>query len=394
MDLRHAKIPCIVPHTAQAGTVYGIAQQASIYAKPEGVPQRIAGLMAPWPRRIARAGDIITIVAEFTLCLGQGASWVFGGSGAAAGWLESFAKALGLSAAREGTGRRIVFEEMQRRPNAFFGPVLQRCLKELPRGKWKVREFNDIALFAHPCFDGLLCELEPMEEWRGRVDQMRRSLLPVYTDALAHGGLPIHGALIAVDGKGVILAGRSGAGKSTACRRLPHPWQALGDDLCLVMPDGPAGYRVHPLPTWSAFREDGASGACRSASSVPLRAFFFLEKFPVDEYRALKRSASAISMAASALEVFRSIDLEFPRREEPRVKKALYANAASMATAIPSFLLRVSLTGRFWERIEEALGLPETRGASPKAIWRQRGTDAGHDAHGPLLEHCHLLKEC
>ena len=335
--------------------MYGIAQQASIYAKPEGVPQRIAGLMAPWPRRIARAGDIITIVAEFTLCLGHSASWVFGGAGAAAGWLESFVKALGLSAAREGTGRRILFEEMQMRPNAFFGPVLQRCLKELPRGKWKVREFNDLAFFEHPSFDGLLCELKPVEEWRRRVDQMRRSLLPVYTDALAHGGLPIHGALIAVDGQGVILAGRSGAGKSTACRRLPHPWQVIGDDLCLVMPDGPSDYRVHPLPTWSDFREDGASGVCRSASSVPLRAFFFLERSPVDECLELKKSAAAISLAGSAVEVFRSIDFGFPSREEPAVKRALYASAASIALTVPAYRFRLSLTGRFWEKIEEVL---------------------------------------
>jgi SynChlorMet cassette protein ScmC len=92
---------------------------------------------------------------------------------------------------------------------------------------------------------------------------------------------------------------------------------------------------------------------------VPLRAVFYLEQSPADECLELKKNAAAISIARSALEVFRSIDFEFPLREELEVKKDLYIGAASMAAAIPVFRLRLSLTGRFWERIEEALAKNE-----------------------------------
>jgi hypothetical protein len=34
---------------------------------------------------------------------------------------------------------------------------------------------------------------------------------------------------------GILLAGRSGVGKSTAVQRLLHPWQALADDVTLVV---------------------------------------------------------------------------------------------------------------------------------------------------------------
>jgi hypothetical protein len=32
-----------------------------------------------------------------------------------------------------------------------------------------------------------------------------------------------------------------------------------------------------------------------------------------------------------------------------------FANAAAMAEAVPTYILRLSLTGRFWEKIEKVL---------------------------------------
>jgi SynChlorMet cassette protein ScmC len=191
--------------------------------------------------------------------------------------------------------------------------------------------------------------------------------------------MPMHGALVEIDGSGIILAGRSGAGKSTACRRLPPPWRVLGDDLCLPVRGVSGDYRVHPLPTWSAVSEDGGPGLCRSGLSVPLRAVFFLQQSPRDECVGLKKSAAAVSMAASAIEVFRSVDSNFPRQEEADVKKALYANAASLALAVPAFVQKISLTGRFWENIEKALEVGVT--ARPLAA----GTIEGHKSGSVIV---------
>jgi SynChlorMet cassette protein ScmC len=318
---------------------------------------------------------------SFTLPLNRDIAWAFEASGAAENWLESFAGAMGIAPGEGSANRRIHFEVMPRRTGDFFGPRLRQCAKELSREKWKLREFSDMIFFQHPALPEIICEITSGVDGPSRVHQMRLALLPVYIDALLKGGLPVHGALVEIDGSGVILAGRSGAGKSTASRRLPPPGRALGDDLCLVMPDFSGGYRAHPLPTWSAFIGNG--GVCQSGSSVPLRAVFFLGQSHEDQCLDLKKNTAAISMAGAAIEVFRSIDFEFPRREEPEVKKALYVNASSMALNIPAFRLRLSLTGRFWERIEEALAKNErkTKGRKPVNP-EQRGTEPGRTGCG------------
>lgn len=298
--------------------------------------------------------ELRELLLSYHLSLDHGIVWTFEAAGAAAAWPEGFACAMGLAPREGDAGRRIHFEAMPRKTGEFFGPCLRRYARSFPAREWKFRESHGLVLFEHPAVREVICELDPGVDGPARVDQMRRAMLPIYTDSLLSGGLPVHGALVELGGAGVILAGRSGEGKSTACRRLEAPWRVLGDDLCVVVPcEG--GYRAHPLPTWSALRESDDWRACRSGESVCLRAVFFLEQSAEDECRLLKKSAAAISLAASALEVFRSIDFEFPRREGIDVKQALYASAASLGLAIPSFILRISLTGRFWEKIEEVL---------------------------------------
>jgi SynChlorMet cassette protein ScmC len=299
--------------------------------------------------------ELPELLLSYHLSLDHGIVWAFEAAGAAAGWLEGFARAMGLSPGDGKADRCIHFEAMPRKTDEFFGPCLRRYSRSLPAREWKLREFHDLILFEHPAVREVICELDSGVDGPARVDQMRLAMLPIYTDSLRTGGLPVHGALVEIGGSGVILAGRSGEGKSTACRRLEAPWRVLGDDLCLVVPCASGGFRAHPLPTWSALKEDGEARVWQSGSSVPLRAIFFLEQSAEDECLDLKRSSTAITLAASALQVFRSIDFAFPRSEEQEVKKGLYTNAASMALEIPSHLLRLSLTGRFWEKIEEVL---------------------------------------
>lgn len=289
------------------------------------------------------------------LTLDHDAVWAFEADGAAAGWLADFASAMGLSPGAGRADRHVHVELMSRKPGEFFEPVLSRYAKAPTSGDWRIREYPGQSLFEHPDIREILCKVAPDVDEPRRSRQMRRALMPVYLEALRRGGLPLHGALIEIGGAGVILAGRSGEGKSTACRRLPHPWRVLGDDLCLVVRDGHGNRRVRPLPTWSAIRKGCESGRCRSEASVPLVAVFFLAQSSADECRNLKKSAAAISLAESALEVFRSIDFGFPSGEDASVKRALYHNAASTAVATHAYRLLLSLTGRFWERIEEAL---------------------------------------
>ena len=305
----------------------------------------------------------------FTLDLDQAVSWSFEAAGTASDWLETFAEAMGISRGAGKTRRHMVFEELPSKPGDPFGPVLGRHLMDLRGRDWKFRDLGGLSFFEHPAVKKVFCGLEAGLEWPLQVDQMRRSLLSVYSDAALAGGVPIHGALVESHGSGVILAGRSGEGKSTACRRLPEPWRAVSDDMCLVLKCPEGGFRAHPLPTWSVFRQDRTAGRVRAGVALPLRAVFFLRQAREDECLEMKKSAAAVSLASVALQVFRSIDCDYPRTEDSEVNKSLYVNASSLALAVPAYILRISLTGRFWETIEAVLeksdNLPcqgETRG--------------------------------
>jgi hypothetical protein len=43
-------------------------------------------------------------------------------------------------------------------------------------------------------------------------------------------------------------------------------------------------------------------------------------------------------------------------REAQELRRAMFANACALVGQIPTFHLRVSLTGSFWEKIEAVLG--------------------------------------
>lgn len=71
-----------------------------------------------------------------------------------------------------------------------------------------------------------------------------RSILHIWMRA--NGRIFLHGASVAIDGEGVLLAGKGGSGKSTtALLCAAAGWQYLGDDYCLASA-GPRP-RVHSL---------------------------------------------------------------------------------------------------------------------------------------------------
>ena len=182
------------------------------------------------------------------------------------------------------------------------------------------------------------------------------ALHPIYQRSICKGGLPFHAGLADLGGRGVLLAASSDTGKSTCCLRLPDHWQPLCDDELLVVIDKYKKYRAHPFPTWSDYLWRQSEKTWNVQYSVPLCGVFFLEQSKIDEVAPIGEGEAALLISESAMQIcekfWRTLDIE----DQRPFRKEVFNNACAMAKQIPAYRLGVSLHGRFWEKMEEALG--------------------------------------
>jgi len=184
-------------------------------------------------------------------------------------------------------------------------------------------------------------------------------LQPIFQDIEECGGLFIHSALAERNGFGVILPGPSGIGKTTAINRLPFPWESLCDDETFVAPDIQGRYWAHPWPTWYNFGLSDPKETWNVNYAIPLRGIFFLTRSrkdwikPIDAKEAVGMLVEIDRQAAPGW-------LELPGTEKKilRDRRLMrFENVCALAKSVPSFVLSVSPTGRFWENINFTLGL-------------------------------------
>jgi len=153
---------------------------------------------------------------------------------------------------------------------------------------------------------------------------------------------------------GILLAGRSGVGKSTAARRLPPPWRALADDVVLVVQAGDGAYWAHPWPTWSRFfgeeKGDG-SDTWDVQRAVPLRAIFVLEQGEEDRVEPLGPGHAVALLAELARQTSTHFLRGWPLDELAAFNRQRFENLCALVRAVPAYTLYVSLTGTFWDEI-------------------------------------------
>lgn len=310
----------------------------------------------------------------YQMKLAGGRNWTLGAMDEAGAWLGALASVMQLPECPVGTLPDLLFVLLHDgSPTADELTVLNPMPPGLPSDReWRARVCPGLVFYSHPRVPQIVCRLANGYGHRFPMEQMRRSLLPVFEGELRTGGIPIHAALVTHDKGAALLAGKSGAGKSTCCRRLPQTWGVLSDDMALVSraPDGT--YHVHPVPTWSAIEDFRIRQSWPVNRHVSLRAIFFIEQADRDEVFPLRRATASVGLYDSSSVCFETMSGRYNHPEGLPCRKQVFANAASLAAAVPAYRLNVSLTGRFWEKIEDVL--ESGKGDSP--LSRERGASA------------------
>ena len=152
-----------------------------------------------------------------------------------------------------------------------------------------------------------------------------------------------------------MLAGTSGVGKSTSCRRLPDNWNVLCDDELLILPHAKGHYQAYPLPTWSEYIEELSEKTWNIHCSVPVCGVFLLEQSAVDAVIPLSTSTAVSGITEFSIQAYRNYWSIFKNENLKVLQTNIFNNSCEMAKKIPAFKLRLSLHGRFWEEIERAL---------------------------------------
>lgn len=148
----------------------------------------------------------------------------------------------------------------------------------------------------------------------------------------------IHAAGGVVDGKGLLLVGHSGAGKTTAARMLNQKWEVLCDDRIIVR-RWPDGLRIHG--TWSH-----GDLADVSAGSAPLSAILFLEKSDTNRLVPVRKSFETAQLLAQ--HVVRSlITVDWWEK--------VLALVENMAKEVPSYHLEFDRSGRIRDTLVNIL---------------------------------------
>lgn len=205
--------------------------------------------------------------------------------------------------------------------------------------------------------DGVMVRvLRSFPDGEGLFVQLMELSSVLARDAQTRGGVLLHGALAERDGIGVILAAPGGTGKTTASDRLPAPWRSVCDDTTLVVRDSQGNYWAHPWPTWSRFLGEQSGGTWDVQTAVPLRAVFFLSQAGEDRVEPVG-PGHAVSLLVECTKQASHLMARDLRPEETRaLHLERFNNLCDLARIVPAHVLHISLTGDFWQEIEQSVG--------------------------------------
>jgi SynChlorMet cassette protein ScmC len=300
-----------------------------------------------------------TIAEEYLLRLGNGQGWQLSSTATVRPEIVELGRIMGLKSCEPNGYPKLIFtrkewgktksEETIRRMDKDIEVDLRRL-------GWKVHDLWLVRLWSHDDVPHFICEIRNEEgDYGPSILSMRLSMCPIYQQVQDSGGLPLHAGLVERDGKGVILAAPRNTGKSSCCSRFPSPWRALCDEETLVVRDDQKQYLAHPFPTWSDHVVKRCEKTWNVQRHVPPAAIFFLEQAEADEVVLVGQGEAAALINQSGMQVCRRFWNNLAYEDLNTRKKKLFENACELSKAVPTFKLRVSLQGRFWEEMERVL---------------------------------------
>jgi SynChlorMet cassette protein ScmC len=296
---------------------------------------------------------------EYGLTLSDGSSWCLSGVNGQSAWVDRLAAIMELKAAGLNGSPKLIFSSTaaaHHTKNSGTSCVAARLNLWGRSTRWRIDDPASVNVWSTESIPDVLCEMtHPVRLEEIQYLNMWYTLLPIYQRSVSLGGLPFHGGLVELDGRGVLLAASSDKGKSTCCGRFPEYWQPLCDDETLVVLDTQKQYRAHPFPTWSEYILKRSKKTWNVQDSVPLAAIFFIEQSETDEIEPLGEGQTAVLITESAAQIYEKFLKHADKKDQRQFREVFFNNACRMAKQIPSYRLHVSLNGRFWEKMEEAL---------------------------------------
>ncbi|MFC1488550.1 SynChlorMet cassette protein ScmC [Thermodesulfobacteriota bacterium] len=295
--------------------------------------------------------------SAYTLSLSDGNSWCLTGDQHTCRFLDKFAAIMELKECPINGFPKIILrsDNANKALNGLIQMVPPEYRVSGNRGGWSFYDLNTLRIWYHQHMADVLCEVKDIKYEEIEFISMWSALLPIYQRSIGKGGLPFHAGLAERDGRGFLLAAPGHTGKSTCCRRLPSSWRQLSDDETLVVLDQQKRYRAHPFPTWSDYLLKRSEKTWDVQYSVPLSGIFFLEQSETDHASLLGEGKAAVLITESAMQICNKFWTVFDKANQRLLSKGLFDNACEMAKQIPAYRLKVSLHGRFWEKIEQIL---------------------------------------
>lgn len=294
------------------------------------------------------------INCKYALELADGSEWVFVATEGLSGWLSEFARIMGLRQVCREPTHSIYFHGVKDFNTIF--PSKPYFINRPGQNGWKPFRSGGIhRVWRHDDIPEIHMELHLafLEHEEIRYINMWSVVRELHRHALRHGGTPVHATLAALEGKGLLIAGAAGTGKSTCYARLPDHWDRLCDDQALILNMGDGHFRVHPLPTWSDHLWRNSEKQWHVEKSVPLKAAFFLEQAARDEVLPLKHPSEAVlKYIEASKQVWEPVWSRVDREEKSLQSARLFDNVTQMAGAVPAFRLRATLDGQFWKAME------------------------------------------